>query len=359
MMNSSSSLFYCCTLVLQLLIHIPTSFTFTIVPALSFPWGKSIEYHNYSNQKSALLDTANYDDVVGRGITIDTSSGMNEDMPNVMSEKIIQAAADLTTSTSSLLGIKSVGVDYGLVRTGIAVSNGYNPLPLSILSNLNNTQLCSKIIKYVESENSQQVVMGLPFHRNGTEAEQTTITRNFASQLNCALCAHFGFDSIPIYLWDERYTSKEAESRIRAANPNAGLLYKDLDADSASIILEYYYGDNGEGAEKVELPDNDEIKFALEQAWAMKKEEQRKAMKALKDERMNAGNKKQELMEKARLLDAQLAMQRGNGNGESSKKGKKKKKKKKRSWITLTPTPASSSSSSSSSSSNVGDKNAT
>ena len=58
-----------------------------------------------------------------------------------MSDRIIQAAAQLTTSTSSLLGTKSIGVDYGLVRTGIAVSNGYNPQPLSIESKLAGSSL--------------------------------------------------------------------------------------------------------------------------------------------------------------------------------------------------------------------------
>ena len=251
-----------------------------------------------------------------------------------MSEKIMKAAAELTKSTSLLLGVKSIGVDYGLVRTGIAVSNGYNPQPLSIVSNLNNTQLSTQIIKLVESEKAQQVVMGLPFHKNGTEAEQTIITRNYASQLNCALGAHFGIEKVPIYLWDERYTSKEAESRIRAQNPRAGNLSKELDADAASIILEYYYGDNGLGAERVKLPDNPEIIDAIEKAWRIRKEEKRKELEALREQRMNAGNVKKELMEKARLLDEKLAEHRG--DTPLTKKGKKKKKKK-RTWINLTP----------------------
>ncbi len=262
-----------------------------------------------------------------------TSSNTSTNMK--MSDQIIKAAAELTASTSLLLGVKSVGVDYGLVRTGIAVSNGYNPQPLSIVSKFNNTQLSTHIIKVVESEKAQQVVMGIPFHKNGTEAEQTIITRNYASQLNCALCAHFGIGKIPIFLWDERYTSKEAESRIRANNPRAGNLSKDLDADAASIILEYYYGDNGLGAERVELPDNQDVRDTVEKAWLIRKEEKRKEMEALKEQRINAGNAKQQLMEKARLLDEKLARERGN-TPIANKKGKKKRKKK-RKWINLSP----------------------
>ena len=268
---------------------------------------------------------------------VKVSSSSSSGSSRIMSDQIIQAAAELTTSTSLLLGVKSIGVDYGLVRTGIAVSNGYSPHPLSIVSHFNNTQLSTHIIKLVESEKANQVVMGLPFHKNGTEAEQTIITRNFASQLNCAICAHFGIGNVPIYLWDERYTSKEAESRIRAENPRAGNLSKELDADAASIILEYYYGDNGLGAESVELPDNQEIRDAVEKAWLMRKEEKRKEMEALKIQRMNAGNVKQQLMEKARLLDEKLAQQRGNVDATNGSKKGKKKTKKKRKWINLSP----------------------
>lgn len=176
--------------------------------------------------------------------------------------------------------------------------------------------------------------MGLPFHKNGTEAEQTTITRSFASFLNCQLCAYFGYGAIPVYLWDERYTSKEAESRIRANNPNAGLLYKDLDADAASIILEYYYAENGDGAERVLLPEDEKVRQAVDLAWEMRKEERRRELDLLMERRMNAGNRKKELIEKAKLLDAKLEASSGSN---AKKKGKKKKKKKKRQWIHLSP----------------------
>jgi putative Holliday junction resolvase len=299
----------------------------------------SIHLNNYGTRnmpwssatfKSGLKSTSSPSSNIDYEVNDNDSKAIrNENVKN----KIINAAAQLTTSTSSLLNIKSVGVDYGLVRTGIAVSNGgYNPEPLSIISHLNNTQLCNRIVNIVQNEKAHQIVLGLPFHKNGTEAEQTTITRNFASMLNCAVCAHFGIDKVPIYLWDERYTSQEAESRIRAANPRAGLLYKELDADAASIILECYYSENGKGAEKVELPDDEDIRKVVERAWLKRKEEKQKEIDDLRQQRMNAGNRKQELMEKAKLLDAKLAEQYGSSDGVNGKKGTKKKKKK-RQWI--------------------------
>jgi len=252
---------------------------------------------------------------------IDGAEGNND-----ISDNILIAAAELTTTTSSLLGVQSIGVDYGLVRTGLAVSVGYDPKPIAITSDLNNTELSERIIKIAESEKAAQIVVGLPFHKNGTEAEQTVITRAFAEHLNCAAYAHFGPDSMPIYLWDERYTSKEAAARIRAENPRANL-YKELDADAAGIILEYYYEDNGLGAEKVELPDDQNIRNMVHQSWLIKKEEQEKKLKELTEMRMNTKETKLEMMERARLLDEKLAKENNRGDKNSKKKKKKKKKK--------------------------------
>ena len=243
-----------------------------------------------------------------------------------MSDKIIQAAADLTISNAALLGVKSLGVDYGLVRTGLGVTIGYEPTPLGIVSDFNNTQLSQHIIKLAESEQADQIIVGLPFHTNGTEAEQTIITREFANKLNCAVYAHFGPDKMPIYMWDERYTSKEAAARMKAANPGVDT-YNQLDADAACIILEYYYLDDGIGAQKIELPEDHTIRDTVHQAWLMRKEEQEQKLRDLTEMRMNAQANKKAMMDRARALDEKLAREGGNKKGGKKKKKRKKKNK--------------------------------
>jgi len=262
------------------------------------------------------------------------SENQNENTYNPLNyqtipDNILDAAAELTTTTSSLLGVKSIGVDYGLVRTGLAVTVGYDPKPLAILSDLNNTELSQRIIKLAQFEEASQIIVGLPFHKNGTEAEQTIVTREFANHLKCAAYAHFGPNAMPIYLWDERYTSKEAAARIRAVNPRANI-YKELDADAACIILEYYYNDNGLGAQLAELPDNPDIRDVVHQAWLLKKEEEEKIYRQLTERRMaDTKETKRAMMERARLFDEKLAKERGD-SVDSTSSGKKKKKKKKR-----------------------------
>jgi len=236
---------------------------------------------------------------------------------------LLQAAADLTTSTSPLVGVtKSIGVDYGLVRTGLAVTVGYEPRPLAIVSNLNNTQLCQHIVQLAEREKAHQIIVGLPFHKNGTEAEQTMITREFASQLKCSVYAHFG-PRMPLFLWDERYSSKEAAARIRAMNPRANL-YKELDADAACIILEYFYQDSGRGAIKVELPEDNSIREVVLLAWDKKRQEDEQKLKELTEMRMSVRERRRAMLEQARMLDDETM------NNDQDKKKRKKKKKKKR-----------------------------
>ena len=66
--------------------------------------------------------------------------------------------------------------------------------------------------------------------------------------------------NISITLWDERYTSKEAATRIKAEAiarksriPSASDLETELDADAACIILEDYYKEFGEESEVIVL----------------------------------------------------------------------------------------------------------
>ena len=146
--------------------------------------------------------------------------------------------------------LRSIGVDYGTVRTGIAITNsGYSPRPLTIRKELNTTELSRAIVNYVLAEQATNIVLGLPLHKNGTASEQSSITRSFGQFLLQEVQQRFG-SSIDVMLWDERYTSKEAAARIAAEVmarnhriPSASELSGEINADDACIILEDYYKD--------------------------------------------------------------------------------------------------------------------
>lgn len=173
----------------------------------------------------------------------------------------VGAAVSVPEKLPLLLGVKSLGVDYGLVRTGLAVTVGYEPTPLAILSEFNATipnatvteLLCEAIVSHaVAQHNVQRLIVGLPFYKNGTISCQTIRTVQFGQQLAATVLSRLG-PEIPVFLFDERFTSKDAAARLHQRNPSR-LLYGTLDSAAAGIILENYYQDGGIGAFPVILP---------------------------------------------------------------------------------------------------------
>lgn len=209
----------------------------------------------------------------------------------------MNVGAAITQESCPLLGIKTLGVDYGLVRTGIAVTVGYEPQPLAIVQAssdaaavLPNTattivsnstapddnataaavairqMVCETVVKYAAAQQVQRIVVGLPLHKNGTTAEQTIRTLEFGQQLAVTVLSQLG-PSVPIVMFDERYTSKEAAARARASysSQSRQSLYGTLDAAAAAIILENYYQDGGVGAQTMHVQPDDVRQACLEQ----------------------------------------------------------------------------------------------
>jgi putative holliday junction resolvase len=242
-------------------------------------------------------------------------------------QALIDAAAAVTQLTSIQLGVRSLGVDYGLVRTGLAISVGYNPEPLDIIEERDPIALIrNHLIPMAEAHRIQQWVVGLPRHANGTDAEQTHITRNFTRSLAQYSLARFG-PKIPVLLWDERYTSKEAAARAHAKDPNRPL-YSTLDAEAACIILETYYNENAVGVEFMTLKEEEQLPFLLDYERRVKEQAYLQQV-ILEDRERRMQFHKIDAMERAKKLEDEM---RAAGTlGESNKKRKKNKKKMKKS----------------------------
>ena len=231
--------------------------------------------------------------------------------------------------------LRSIGVDYGVTRTGIAITTGgYHPQPLAILSGyLNSTQLSSTIVNYIVSEQATNIVLGLPLHKDGSDSEQSLITREFGQCLLQEVRKRCGTD-ISITLWDERYTSKAAETRIKAEAiarnqriPSASDLETALDADAACIILEDYYKELGEGGEIVVL-ENEDVEIECDEIYLKNLELQEETRRRLIEEREKGRNVRQEMIARARAFE-NVAVG-GGGSGDDGLRKKKKKKKKKK-----------------------------
>src|ERR1044071_2015842 len=107
-------------------------------------------------------------------------------------------ASNLQEFYSNLVkGAPIIAIDYGIKKTGIAISNREHTFAMPFMQiNLNDERgQLNEIINLVSTRNICGIVIGLPISMSGVETEQTKIVRNFAEKLSKLI-------NLPIYLQD-------------------------------------------------------------------------------------------------------------------------------------------------------------
>lgn len=130
--------------------------------------------------------------------------------------------------------------DFGLQRVGVAVGEPelgtVHPLPT--LAAATQPGRLTAIARLVKEWQPGLLVVGRPLGEDGAAHEMTRRAERFARQLQ-------GRFRLPVELVDERYSSAEAESRVRAAygaRKAAELARgKALDSQAAQLLLEQYF----------------------------------------------------------------------------------------------------------------------
>ena len=102
--------------------------------------------------------------------------------------------------------------DFGLQRIGVAVGEPELGIahPLPVLAAATQPGRMTAIERLVEEWRPSLLVVGRPLGDDGAPHEMTRRAERFARQLN-------GRFHLPVKLVDERYSSAEGESRVRAA----------------------------------------------------------------------------------------------------------------------------------------------
>jgi putative holliday junction resolvase len=117
-----------------------------------------------------------------------------------------------------------LALDFGLKRTGVAVGNRLlrTAQPQPTIQAEGDVRF-ARIAERLREWQPDALVVGVPFHPDGAEHENTLRARRFARQLR----GRFG---LPVFEVDERYSTTEALAEGA----------RDADAGAACIILEQF-----------------------------------------------------------------------------------------------------------------------
>jgi putative Holliday junction resolvase len=141
-----------------------------------------------------------------------------------------------------------LGVDYGSVRVGLAVSDAERRIasPLTTYTRRSRQRDAEFFRKLVHDEEVEQLVVGLPAHMSGAEGQKAREARDFGKWLG-------EVTQLPIVFFDERLTTVEAEGYLLEAGLTSKRRKHRRDRVAAQILLQSYL-DAGCPGEEVPRP---------------------------------------------------------------------------------------------------------
>ena len=134
---------------------------------------------------------------------------------------------------------KILGVDYGDVRTGLAVSDMLGFLASGIGTirpgGMRNTAIA--VAEEAKKQNAVRIVIGLPKNMDGSEGFRAEAVRAFAFLLA-------EYTDIPYVFYDERLSTVEAHNFLNLTDTKGKKRKEVVDTLSAQIILQNYLDAN-------------------------------------------------------------------------------------------------------------------
>ena len=128
-----------------------------------------------------------------------------------------------------------IAIDYGLKRTGLAVTDPYQIIATG-LTTVHSKELIPFLKNYFEKEPVELIIIGEPKNWDNTDTHATPLVEKCIQELQK------NFPAMPIKKVDERYTSKMAKDAML----EMGMKKKDrrnkalVDEIAATIMLQEY-----------------------------------------------------------------------------------------------------------------------
>jgi putative Holliday junction resolvase len=135
-------------------------------------------------------------------------------------------------------GVTVLAFDFGTRKIGVAVGNTLLRIahPLCTVAGEAKAARFAAIGALVAEWQPWALVVGRPVHADGTEHDMTARAERFARSLE-------GRYGLPVMRVDERFTTRAAESDLRAAGVGGGALAGARDAVAAQLILQDWLDD--------------------------------------------------------------------------------------------------------------------
>lgn len=130
-------------------------------------------------------------------------------------------------------GTRLIGIDAGTKTLGLALSDVTRTIAsaLHVIRRKKFTTDAAELLGFASEHGVAGFVLGLPMNLDGTAGPRVQATRAFAKNLN-AICA------LPILLWDERFSTAEAERMLISADTSRKRRGEVIDKLAATIILQ-------------------------------------------------------------------------------------------------------------------------
>ena len=126
-----------------------------------------------------------------------------------------------------------MGLDLGTKRIGVALSVGSIAHPLLTVYRKGGREDLRSVRRLIRKHECAAVVIGNPLHISGELSPQAARAHKFASQLA-------DLAVLPVHLWDERLTTREAHAILYAAGRPRAEHRPVVDQLAAVLILQSF-----------------------------------------------------------------------------------------------------------------------
>lgn len=136
--------------------------------------------------------------------------------------------------------MRYLGLDLGSRTLGMAVSDSLGMFASSykiVRHNEEYERLINDVLETVQEKKIEAIVLGLPKNMNNTIGPKGELSFQFKKMLEEKL-------DIPVYLEDERLTTRQAESILIKNDTSRKKRKKVIDSMAATIILQSYLDKN-------------------------------------------------------------------------------------------------------------------